>query len=366
MAFLQHRSVMIRKSNLEMTPRRGCAREPSSKLIAAGNVPTMGAMREAVRLGGMMMCLAGLVACGGRPTAQLGGDAGSIIDAASDALPEVDFPAPHPSAPQIEHLGGTVLTTPQITSVYFANEDPTFTATLDAFTAKLVKSAWAGVAVEYGVGVMSAMPSIKLSETSPMVTDLATIGAWLAGKLNGNDPLWPTAGPSTLFVLYYPSGVTITASGMQSCTAFGALHSSVTLDSAHSDRDVAFIVVPRCETFKGFRGIDAATVAVSGKIVAAVTDPYPEATPAFWQNDQDHIVWDRVMGGGEVDSECGLESSSFQTFADLPFFVQRFWSNRSAAAGHAFCVPVPDGECTSILQQYCQTPCNFRASPRRV
>ena len=85
------------------------------------------------------------------------------------------------------------------------------------------------------------------------------------------------------------------------------MHSSVTLDAAHSYREVAYIVVPRCEAFKGFRGIDAATVAVSGKIVAAVTDSYPGVTPAFGQNDTDHIVWDLVMRGGEVDSECGLE-----------------------------------------------------------
>jgi hypothetical protein len=147
-----------------------------------------------------------------------------------------------------------------------------------------------------------------------------------------------------IFVIHYPAGVTITFSdGMgaveSSCQNFGGYHDALTLDGAHGNQQVAYAVLPACGNDWGETGVDATTAAESHELVEAVTDPHPDTLPAYVSVDHHHVYWESFYGGGELGDMCTPLPGVFTTFPDLPYAVQRTWSNASAMAGHDPCVP---------------------------
>jgi hypothetical protein len=77
----------------------------------------------------------------------------------------------------------------------------------------------------------------------------------------------------------------------------------------------------------------------------AATDPLPMSSqPSYAQVDDAHIYWMRLLGGGEVGDMCAQFPSAFTTFSELPYTVQRIWSNAAAKAGHDPCQPALPGE----------------------
>jgi hypothetical protein len=264
-------------------------------------------------------------------------------DGGSDAAQPPSFPAPHPDPPLIVRSpGGPVLSSPKVTQVFFANDDPAVTAQLSDFGGKITQSSYFGALSEYGVSAGSTLPDIHLMETTSGTTTDAQIQVWLSQKLSGSNPgpKFPAPDANTVFIIYYPAEVSISLGGPTSCIQFGAYHSSITLSSGH----VAYVVVPRCSTYHGLSGIDATTAAVSASLADAVTDPYPQDTPAWATYDDAHAFWALAANGSELADECALEPSSFVKLPDLAYTVQRVWSNKAAMAGHDWCVPQPSGD----------------------
>jgi hypothetical protein len=275
-----------------------------------------------------------------------GVDAGPDAD---DGMISTTYPAPHSAAPQVVNGGGPVLASPRLVPVFFANEDPTFQAGLTDFVTNIGATPyWTAVTSEYGIGPAVATAPVILTEMAPATTDDGTIQTWLAGKLDGNDPLWPVADDNTIYILHYPSGTGITLSSPMgtevSCQTFGGYHNSITLDGAHASLDVAYAVVPECQTFDGIKGIDAVTAAESHEIIEGCTDPYPMSNPAWVQTDDNDIYWDLALGGGEVGDMCAQFPGVFTKFAGFDHTVQRTWSNKAATAGKDPCVPELPGE----------------------
>ncbi|APR81222.1 Hypothetical protein A7982_06569 [Minicystis rosea] len=257
-----------------------------------------------------------------------------------NGMPSDVYPAPHPTPPTVINYGGPVLKTPKIIPVFFANDDATMIAQIKDFSSKVGGTAyWTANTKEYGVGVATAGDAVELTEEAPSNIDDTDIQTWLAGKLNGDDPAWPAADANTVYVLNYPSGTTITSQGAGSCTSFGGYHSNITLDDAHAKRDVAYAVIPRCDFFGEMTGIDAVTATSSHEIIEASTDPYPMTNPTYAMMDDQHIYWLRVLGGGETADMCAQFDNAFTQFDELPYVVQRSWSNKAAKAGHDPCVP---------------------------
>jgi hypothetical protein len=247
--------------------------------------------------------------------------------------------------------GGPVLAMPKIVPVFFSNDDLTgIVPQLADFTSKVGGTQyWAAAVTEYGVGAATGETPVMLTETAPATIADTDIQTWLAGKLNGDDPAWPAADDNTVYALFYPSGTTITQSGgpgggQQSCTSFGGYHDNITLDANHGTMNVAYAVVPRCASFDMFTGIDAVTAAASHELIEAATDPYPSVDPAYSTVDELHFYWQRALGGGEVGDMCAQFDGSFTKFAELPYLVQRTWSNKAALAGQDPCVPPLPGE----------------------
>ena len=278
-----------------------------------------------------------------------GSSSGGAGDGAAAGGPYPAFVPTDP--PQIITGGGPVLKSPKIVPVFFAGDDPTTTASLADFVKKVGQTNyWAAASTEYGVGAATGLDPVNLTAAdnpSGTIADSA-IQSFLAGKLNANDPAFVTPDANTVYILFYPAGVTITmnggSTGTGSCVTFGGYHSSITLNASHHNMSVAYAVVPRCATAGTLKGLDVITGAASHELLEAATDPYPNANPAYAQVDARHFYWSSVFGGSEDGDMCATFPSSFTKFAELPdYTVQRTWSNVAEKAGQDPCVPAIPG-----------------------
>ena len=296
--------------------------------------------------------LATAFACGGDDQSQTdaGQDAATQdVLTADDPVDDVDhgqvsttYPAFKVDAPQVEFFGGAVLSSPKVVPVYFGNDQTTFTDQITTYLGKLVSTAatyWTPAVGEYLVGPPTIATPVQLTE-SPGASPLAdaTIQTWLADKLK-NDPAFPAPDANTVYALFYPAGTTITLGGQggTSCSSFGGYHGSITYNNA----DVAYAVMPRCAKFGALTGIDAVTATTSHELIEAATDPYPndQANAGYAQVDNNHIIWEFVLGGGEVGDMCAQNPDSFFKQPTIGNYVQRSWSNKNALAGHNPCQP---------------------------
>ncbi len=294
---------------------------------------------------------------GTAPTGDAQGDAGEAGEAG--------FPAFLPDdVPQVADGGGPVMTAPKVVPIFYASDDPAMVASVSDFITKLPGSSyWSAFAPEYGVGDLTALTPIMLTDSLTAYWDDSQIQAYLTAKLEANDPAWPAPDANTIYAFFFPPGVTITTTGMPlgdggadaavpnpgavGCEGFGGYHDNITLSN---NMNVSYAVVPRCASFPyglighSLTGIDAITGPASHEIAESATDPFPGSTPAFSTLDAPHSYWGRLMGGGEVGDLCALIDSSFtKTLPGIPYAVQRIWSNLAARAGTDPCVPAPAG-----------------------
>ncbi len=259
--------------------------------------------------------------------------------------PSDTYPAPHQPPPKVINFGGPVLKSPKIQPIFFSNDDPDYVAKVTDFVTKLgPTNYWAAVTSEYGVGPSEALPAVQLPETATGTITDADVEAWLGAKLNADDPSFAVPDADTVYAIIYPTGLTISSGGSLSCQSFGGYHSNFALDANHANQDVAYIVLPRCADFGNIHDLDAVTGALAHELVEAATDPYPMTDPAYAQTDNAHIFWVRALGGGETGDMCAQDPDSFTKFDELPYVVQRSWSNKAAAMGHDPCQPTKPGD----------------------
>jgi len=267
-----------------------------------------------------------------QPDATPAPDAGADVD---NGTPSATYPAFKIDAPQVVTFGGPTLAAPKLVPVYFANDDTTFTAQLTTFMNKLGQSAfWLPAVSEYGVGAISAAPPVQLTENADANIDDSVIQTWLASKID--DGTLPAPDANTIYAIYYPDGTTITLGqqGGTSCQDFGAYHDNITYKTG----DVSYAVMPRCSGWSA-SVLDTTTEAASHEFIEASTDPYPQTNTAYGQVDDNHILWEYVLGGGETGDMCAQFAASYVTPPDLGFSVQRAWSNTAAKEGHDPCQP---------------------------
>jgi hypothetical protein len=376
-------------------------------------------MQSKARLGLVTAALLFTAACGGTTTGDTNGDAGRDGSAhpdangakdsgpdvkAADVAPGLPYPASPPmDPPQVITLGGPVLKSPKIVPIYFTSDDPTMTAQFLDFVSKVGQSKyWLDNVTEYGAGAATSLTPIELDEALPATIDDSTIQLWLADKLNNDDPAFPTPDANTLYALFFPPGVTITIGGTTgtvtdggiegtdgggmdagmeagggfggvsaSCTSFGGYHENISLDPAHGGMYVPYAVIPRCASFQtggpDLMGIDVITGAASHEFIEATTDPLPISTPAYLTVDTPHEYWERVLGGGEVCDMCAQFPTAFTKGTDVPYMVQRCWSNAAEKAGSDPCRPESTGEVYfNTVPELQMVPSNFEGMTTNV
>ena len=264
-------------------------------------------------------------------------DAATAVDATPDVdngSPSDTYPAPHPDLPQIVTAGGPTLTTPRVVPIFFPGYAYK-TQVIDYLSKVGATAYWGANVKEYGVGAITAGTAIELTEMPPTMISDMEIQQWLIGKLDGTHPEFGTPDPSTIYTLYYPDTTTIDLQGSTSCVACGGYHENVDIGG----KSYPYAVIPQCAKFHALVGIDVITGTTAHELLEAATDPYPATNPAYGGVDDDHLVWEFVIGGGENGDMCSPFDSSFYKPAGFDYTVQRAWSNAAAKAGKDPCVP---------------------------
>jgi hypothetical protein len=299
------------------------------------------------------------VGCGSAPdTSDSGTDDAAVTEAGDDGALDaaVAYPADHTPLPQVDYNGGRVLENPKIVTVTFANDDPTMVARVQQFGDVITTTPWwTAVSSEYckkpsntpcigpgssgGHVVVSDAPAANYSDSS--VGGASTLQDFIqqhvvGGGDGGAAPDFPRPDADTLYVIYFPPNVTITLDGSPSCDSFGAYHNTTTLPDANDvPRAAPYAIIPRCGTKES-----TTTVSASHEIIEAATDPDIGLNSiSYYMRDP---LW--AIAGGEVGDLCEGFGSSGTTTTESTFVVQRSWSNKSAAASHDPCVPIPTGE----------------------
>jgi hypothetical protein len=278
--------------------------------------------------------------------AEVGHEAGmeASTDAGSDG-PTL-YPAFKPDIGQLVNQGGTILTSPKVVTVTWQSD--TNAAALQAFDDAIgASNYWKHSVNEYGVGPATAGGHVVITAPSPNPWSDTALENWLIAEL-GNPAAhgFPAPDAETMYLVYTPANVTVTSGGQDVCSpsnanGYSGYHSEVTVGA--NMHVVYGLVVEKCNGMASV--IDAATETGAHEIAEAATDPHVNSDTALIGFDTPHYVWEYWQGyQDEVGDACEYYPDAYYTEgADLPYAVQRLWSNKLAAEGHSPCVPVPTG-----------------------
>lgn len=279
----------------------------------------------------LLVFVAGLTAAACGSSSSSGDTTGSGDDAGADA--GTSFPADHPALPQVVTEGGPVLTAPKFVSITFPGD--TLASQIDDFSSKIGAGAyWSATTSEYGVGPgTSSAVHLTTAPTGSTISD-DQIQQFLKDNIGTT---LPANDPNTLYALYYPDGITVELQGGVGCTDFGAYHGDVALGGG---KFAAYAVMPRCPPpFPGITTLDQLTASASHEYIEAATDPVATDKPAYGNADAQGGGWALAGGGAEIGDMCAELGDVFTKGSDVPYLVQRVWSNAAATASHDPCVP---------------------------
>jgi hypothetical protein len=261
-----------------------------------------------------------------------GGDAATGSDAGSGPF----VPAAHPPFFQLVTAGGPILTSPVVQPVFFSNYDITdqvITMMNGLPAAKLANGdAWfSGAVSEYGVGALTVLPAIKLTDVAPTTdTDPAS---FLAGKMS--DPAFSQVTASTIVAIFYPSTTPLSGSCAAQTHGYGGYHDAF----SNGGHDQPFAVMSECANYGPLvSALDMVTVAASHEIIEATIDPYPSSKPAYVGLDgtsgSGFAMSALLQGNAENGDLCAINDAFGRGDASYAFLLSRGWSNKSAAAGN--------------------------------
>lgn len=254
------------------------------------------------------------------------------------------YPAFTPDVAQLVNQGGRVLASPVVVTVTW-NDDPNVT-TLDGVADSIgASSFWKSVVNEYGVGPLTSGSANHVHLTTPLVlpTDpnadaIQPVVDLIKSALT--DPAasgWPAPTDQTVYLVYLHG-----ANADTLCQAgAGGLHDSVKVGT----KDIPFAISAACADPQGkFSALDEATISASHELAEAAVDPFPSSGPAWVGLKSDELAWELLQFGQDENGDmCEFYDDvyGYEGAPQLSFMVQRTWSNASAAAGHAPCVPAP-------------------------
>ena len=236
-------------------------------------------------------------------------------------------PAAAPSA-HLTYYGGPVISSVKIITVFWGSAATTYQSQLGQFFSTVTASSYFDWLSEYdtptqnigrgtfaGTVVDATPPAGTTIDDSQIQTELSSLID--QGKLPANDG-------NTLYMVYFPPGLTITMGGSQSCQAFCAYHGTF----AKGAGDAYYGVMPdlggACASGCGDNAsqFDNLTEVSSHEMIEAVTDSAvglatgPIGAPLAWYD----------QTNGEIGDICVSQGGAVAGFA-----VQLEWSNANGA-----------------------------------
>jgi hypothetical protein len=252
--------------------------------------------------------------------------------AAADPHP-MYLPGHGPARPratgQMEYFGGPVFSKVKVVSVMWgAAVNATVVSDIAGFFIAATNSTWFDILAQYktdltGVnghagtdqtisrGKFLQQVVITPHNTKKTLTDVA-IQKELKTQIK--DGVLPAATANTVYMIYFPPGVTINLDGSLSCQAFGAYHNGIT----YTKRIGLFYgVMPDC----GY-SFATETVVSSHELAEATTDnfPTPGSNPAYpqaWNNAEGYEIGDLCEGDYATLTTSTVSYSVQQLFSNL-------------------------------------------------
>jgi hypothetical protein len=218
---------------------------------------------------------------------------------------------PRLSLGAMNYYGGTVFSKVELVSVIWgSNVNTTTVAEIPDFSAAIVNSTFLQQLKEYSTKGVKAINGHKSSnqkiglgtffgqvQITPKNKSLSITDKQVQKEIEYQikTGALPKLGPNMLYMIYFPTDVTITLDGLTSCVDFGAYHFASS-DKKETANNLFYAVEPDCNS--GFANI---TYAASHEFAEATTDniPTPGSTPAFpqaWNNSSGYEIGDLCEG----------------------------------------------------------------------
>jgi hypothetical protein len=281
-----------------------------------------------------------MCACGAAATTSSDGGVGS--SSGGDGYEA--FP---PDLPSIVDNGGPKLTSPKLVTVTWASD--TSAAVMQDFDEKIGASAyWRETTSEYGIGPAHNQ-NVVLSSAPPATWEDAQIDTWVQTQAQSASSGWPAPDTQTVYVVYLPASVQLTSMGQNACLSYAGYHTDL-----GTNPDIAYALIPEgCYEGTGYSLVDNATSSAAHEIVESATDPFSNESPAIIGFDSDHLAWEVwTEWQDEVADACEYSNEAYyREGSDLPYLVQRIWSNKSAQEGHDPCGPKAVGPYFDVAPQ---------------
>ena len=120
-----------------------------------------------------------------------------------------------------------------------------------------------------------------------------------------SDGVLPAHNRNVLYMIYFPSDITINLGGSLSCQGFGAYHFATIDTKLALKKNIFYSVEPECNS-----GFSFLTFAASHEFAEAGTDnvPTPGSNPNFpqaWNDSSGYEVGDKCSGSGTLTSQQG-------------------------------------------------------------
>jgi hypothetical protein len=228
---------------------------------------------------------------------------------------------PVPPASDMNYYGGSVFSNVKVETVMWNKDVLQNTQdNIPLFTAALVDSSYVDQLTEFNTkgatainghkstkqvihrGIYLGQAVLNPRNTSTVLTD-DDVQAELKYQIK-NGAL-PPHDYNTLYMIYFPSNITILLDGQASCVVFGAYHFATNDARRAKKSNIFYSVEPECDS-----GYDYLTFAASHEFAEAMTDnvPTPGVIPDYpqaWNDSTGYEIGDKCSTSGTLTSTAG-------------------------------------------------------------
>lgn len=234
---------------------------------------------------------------------------------------------------EMEYFGGTVFSTVEVVSVIWgSNVNSQTVATMPGYLKAIVNSTFQDMLGEYSTkgvktvnGHKSSNQTIKRGTFFGQVqitpknqnTRISNRDVWKELQYQISKGNLPAQSPNMLYMIYFPSNVTIVAFGLTSCSSYGAYHFASS--KRPSKTNIFYGVMPDC----GYN-LDSHEIISAHEFAEATTDniPTPGSNPKFPQ------AWNNA-GGAEIGDLCQGTQGELTTKKNT-YYVQQVYLNSTS------------------------------------
>jgi hypothetical protein len=280
----------------------------------------------------------------------------------------------------LQYYGGPVISHPKVYAVFWGdNIDSETQSKIGPFFTNMLDSTYMDFIKEYNTNITAVDGRQGTNQTlnrgtyagsitiSPVNTSSSLSDADVQHELDGQIASGKLPAPSddSLYMIYFPSGVSISIEGSQSCSSFCAYHEG--FKSAKTGASIYYGVMPVCGFGCGVAGstFDSMSVVSSHECMEAITDPFPTpgdkpAYPQAWNDAGGQEIGDLCQQGNSTVTGHGITSAvQWEYDNSIQGCNQGPWTQQAAPS--VANIVVPSAQAMPLLESLRAAPSNIFA-----